>query len=127
MNILLISQKRKIFFPKVKEVNNIISISKYVSHIHRNYLTDVIIVDESVDEINIQRIRSDFEEAIIIGIGPNKKYILDFGLNAYLQTPYTTEQLFQTITLGGLTHYLLVTFPLDKDKDKVEKKHIFCL
>lgn len=123
MNILLISHKKKIFFPKVKEVNNIISISKYIPRIHQTYLADVIVLDESVDHIDIKQIRNDFEDSIIIGIGPIKKYVLDFGLNAYLQTPYTTEQLFQAITLGGLTHYLLITHPLDKVKNN---KKLFC-
>ena len=126
MNVLLISYKRTIKFPMVKGIESIRSVKEYDSKRDKFYETDVIVVDESVNPDMIEFIRSDFEESIIVGTGPDKKYKLDFGLNAYLQKPYTQEQLFQAIALGGLTHYLLVTFPLDI-KDKLAKRNIQCL
>ena len=125
MNVLLVSDKRTIRFPKVNGVESIRSVKTYKSERDRIYETDVIVTDESVDPATIELIRADFEESIIVGTGLDKKYKLDFGTNAYLQKPYTQEQLFQAIALGGLTHYLLVTFPLDI-KDKMAKKNIYC-
>lgn len=125
MNVLLVSYKKTIKFPMVSGIESIRSVRDYQSHRDKSYETDVIVVDESVDPETIEKIRNDFEESVIVGTGSEKKYKLDFGLNAYIQKPYTQEQLFQAIALGGLTHYLLVTYPLDI-KNKLAKKNIYC-
>lgn len=124
MNVLLISRNRSIKFPKIPNVvNDIRVLTNYISQMDKWYTYDVIMVDETVTESSIGEIRDDYENTIIIGTGKEKKYILDYGLNAYLQSPYTDEELFQAIALANVTHYLLVTYPLTI-KDKLEKRNI---
>ena len=103
-------------------VKSIRSLSQYDNSV--GY--DVIVIDETIPQETIDTIRLYDNEVTILDTGTEKKLALDQGTNAYLQKPYTQEQLFQAIALGGLTHHLLVTFPLSI-KDEMEKRGVFCL
>lgn len=123
MKVLLLSDNKIVFPENNAVIENITRMTTYDNS--KDY--DVIVVDETVSEEVIANIRKNVnDDVVILDIGPDKKCYLDEGTNAYLQKPYTEQQLFQAIALGRVTHYLLVTYPLDI-KANLEKRGIYCL